>query len=50
MHCHVLGHEDQGMMAWVDVQGDGMPEFNEDGSSHACPAPSARRRFLRSKA
>lgn len=46
MHCHILNHEDRGMMSWVDVQGDGMPINVNDGSAYQCPDPS-RKRFLR---
>lgn len=32
MHCHILAHEDQGAMGWLDVQGgEGPPTFPDDG-------------------
>jgi FtsP/CotA-like multicopper oxidase with cupredoxin domain len=32
MHCHILAHEDQGAMGWLDVQGgEGPPTFPNDG-------------------
>lgn len=37
MHCHALEHEDNGMMVWMNVFGEGMPMSNENGDSHVCP-------------
>lgn len=30
MHCHVLGHEDNGAMTWIDVTGAPAASFSED--------------------
>jgi hypothetical protein len=37
LHCHVLSHEDNGAMVWMDVQGSGMPENNNNGAQSTCP-------------
>lgn len=34
MHCHILAHEDQGAMGWMDVQGGlAPPSFPDDSTS-----------------
>jgi FtsP/CotA-like multicopper oxidase with cupredoxin domain len=37
MHCHVLSHEDNGAMVWMDVAGSGMPSYLGGGNGGACP-------------
>jgi FtsP/CotA-like multicopper oxidase with cupredoxin domain len=37
LHCHVLYHEDNGSMSWVNVTGDGMPMNNVQSPSYSCP-------------
>jgi len=36
MHCHVMQHSDSGAMAWVDVNGPGMPVNNELADPFTC--------------
>mmetsp|Transcript_33484 Transcript_33484/g.73454 ORF Transcript_33484/g.73454 Transcript_33484/m.73454 type:complete len:571 (+) Transcript_33484:148-1860(+) len=38
LHCHVLNHEDNGAMGWVDVVGDNMPRNDEVSPQYSCPA------------
>jgi hypothetical protein len=28
IHCHILEHEDEGMMAWIDIQGTEGATYN----------------------
>jgi FtsP/CotA-like multicopper oxidase with cupredoxin domain len=37
LHCHVLFHEDNGSMGWVDVQGPGMPTNDVVSLQYSCP-------------
>ena len=36
LHCHVLFHEDNGSMSWVNVTGPNMPINNEVSPQYAC--------------
>jgi len=36
LHCHVLVHEDNGSMAWMDVTGPNMPVNTVDSPSYTC--------------
>ena len=36
MHCHVMPHSDSGAMGWVNVQGDGMPNYVVDSPEYMC--------------
>jgi hypothetical protein len=38
LHCHVLNHEDNGAMSWVDVIGANMPRNDVVSSQYSCPA------------
>lgn len=38
LHCHVLNHEDNGAMGWVDVVGPNMPRNDEVSPQYSCPA------------
>jgi suppressor of ftsI len=35
-HCHILTHEDLGMMNWANVTGEGMPINHGDPLQHEC--------------
>lgn len=34
MHCHILGHQDSGMMGWVDIVGGPEPGLERISSQH----------------
>lgn len=36
LHCHVLSHEDNGAMTWIDVQGAGMPINTGSPAEETC--------------
>lgn len=38
LHCHVLNHEDNGAMGWVDVQGPNMPRNDVSSPQYQCAA------------
>jgi len=38
LHCHVLFHEDNGSMSWVNVTGEGMPLNTAQSLEYACAA------------
>ena len=38
LHCHVLFHEDNGSMSWVNVTGKNMPTNSVQSPQYACPA------------
>ena len=38
LHCHVLFHEDNGSMSWVNVTGPDMPMNTAQSFEYACPA------------
>ena len=40
LHCHVLMHEDNGSMSWVNVTGTNMPMNTAQSFEYACPAGS----------
>jgi hypothetical protein len=38
LHCHVLFHEDNGSMSWVNVTGEGMPKNLVESPEYICPS------------
>ena len=41
LHCHVLFHEDNGSMAWVNVTGPNMPRNDVKSPAYQCAAIAA---------